>query len=253
MERTAEDIEIARRETAFFDSLVTETGDFNSFTARGWNSLKRRFEKMLEPQRLERKLNLLDVGCGTARSYQIYADHVGTYTGLDLSGRELLVAQKRFPDAQLVRGDACAMPFAEASFDVVCFSAVLHHIPHFPNALSQGLRVLRPGGWAFAFDPNLLHPAFALLRHPKSPLYTSNGVSPNERPLFPSELRAAFASTGFAEIRQRCQSDIPYRSVAPKLIRACLSLYNAADRLWEYSGLARWFGTLVVTAGRKPA
>ena len=33
------------------------------------------------------------------------------------------------------------------------------------------------------------HPAMALFRHPKSPLYSRNGVSADERPLLPRALR----------------------------------------------------------------
>src|SRR5262249_12950872 len=143
-------------------------------------------------------------------------------------------------------------PFAAGGFDVVAFSSVLHHMPDFPAALAEARRVLRPGGRAFAFDPNLLHPAMALFRHPRSPLYTAAGVSPAERPLAPRALRAAFQAAGFVRLRQRGQSDIPYRSVAPKLLNAAIGAYNACDRLWERVGLGRWFGTFVVTCGCKP-
>ncbi len=112
--------------------------------------------------------------------------------------------------------------------------------------------MLRPGGWAFAFDPNLLHPAMLLFRHPRSPLYNPEGVSPDEQPLLPSVLRDDFRSAGFTAIGQRCQSDLPYRAVAPKGMDRLLPLYNRADWLWEKIGLGRWFGTFVVTWGRKP-
>jgi hypothetical protein len=64
----------------------------------------------------------------------------------------------------------------------------------------------------------------ALFRHPKSTLYSSNGVSPNECPLLPSALRSAFQAAQFSNIQQRCQSDIPYRHVAPKVLNALLSV-----------------------------
>ena len=112
--------------------------------------------------------------------------------------------------------------------------------------------MLVPGGRVFAFDPNVYHPAMALFRHPSSPLYIAEGVSPHERPLRPSTLRRAFVEAGFVDVRQHCQADIPYREVAPPLINACLWLYNAADWLLQRSGLARWFGTFVVTAAQAP-
>jgi len=46
--------------------------------------------------------------------------------------------------------------------------------------------------------------------------------------------------------------DIPYRQVVPRLINACLSLFNAADWVFQRIGLGRWFGTFILTVGRKP-
>src|SRR4051812_2964177 len=145
MQRTAQDIDAARRESEFFDSLVDQAGDFNPFTDRGWNTLKRRFEKMIQPEQWGRKLDRLDIGCGTERSYQIDSDHVRRYVGIDLSHHELLIARQHYPSAGLVHGDGCALPFADDSFDLVCFSAVLHHMPHYSMALEESFRVLRPG------------------------------------------------------------------------------------------------------------
>jgi SAM-dependent methyltransferase len=243
---------VAKREGDYFDSLVGEKGDFNPFAPRGWNTLKRRFEEMIAPGRPNRPLDVLDVGCGTGRSHQIYAAQTRFYAGIDLSHHELTVARQRMSELQWVRADACELPFAAGSFDVICFSAVLHHIPDYRVALREAMRVLRDGGYAFAFDPNLLHPAMALFRCPQSPLYTQNGVSPHERPLLPKALRQAFTLTGFVELRQRCQADIPYRAVAPKLLNACLSVYNSGDWLMARLGLDRIFGILTITCGRKP-
>jgi len=197
-------------------------------------------------------LQILDVGCGTGQSRQIYIDRSSGYVGLDLSLGSLRVAQARFEGSGWMQADACRLPFGGATFDVVAFSSVLHHLPDRRAALSEAARVLRPGGWVFAFDPNLLHPAMLLFRHPKSPLYSSKGVSPDEQPLLPSALHRDFIDAGFAAVGQRGQSDIPYRSVAPKGLDALLPLYNRADWLWEKVGLGRWFGTFVVTWARRP-
>ena len=110
-----------------------------------------------------------------------------------------------------------------------------------------------PGGHAFGFDPNLLHPAMALFRWPKSPFYIAEGVSPNESPLLPRTLRRAFAAAGYENVRQRCRSGVAYREVAPRVLNALLRFYNAADRAFDAVGLGRWFGTFVLTCGRKPA
>lgn len=241
--------DVSTTEAAFFDSFVAEKGQFNPFGDRGWETLARRFAEFVDRQK---PFDLLDIGCGTGQSRRIYINHCRRYLGVDLSSGAIAVAQREFPDSEFQVADATALPFPENSFDLVAFSSVLHHIPDYGLALREAYRVLRPGGQVFAYDPNLLHPAMALIRWPRSPLYSAQGVSPNERPLLPSRLARSFRDCGFSELFQRSQADIPYRYVAPKLINACLGLYNAADWLMARLQLDRIFGTFVITAGRKP-
>ena len=238
----------ADSESRYFDSVVAEEGEFNPFLDAGWNTLRQRFETMIQPKSGSR---ILDVGCGTGQSRQLYIAHAGKYTGIDLSQNAVDTAAQRFPDSEWLRADACALPFADNSFDIVAFSSVLHHIPDFGRALSEAHRVLTPGGKAFAFDPNLLHPAMALFRDPKSRFYKPEGVSPNERPLHPRELWKAFEVAGFEELQQRAQSHIPYRAVMVQRLNAMLKAYNAVDYVWEAIGLGSRYGTFVITVGRK--
>ncbi len=237
-------------ESQFFDDFVESAGDFNPFTDRGWNTIRGCFESVLvEFDMPGSGLDVLDVGCGTGMSKAIYDGHYRSYTGVDLSKNAIQLASERFRDVDWRVADACDLPFDDATFDVVAFSSVLHHIPDYSMALREAYRVLRPLGIAFAFDPNLLHPAMALLRHPKSPLYLRAGVSPNERPLHPKSLRDAFLSSGFTSILQHSKSDIPYRKVSPSIINWFLRTYNLCDWVWERVGLGRAFGTFVITAG----
>jgi ubiquinone/menaquinone biosynthesis C-methylase UbiE len=238
----------AAREARYFDDLVSEVGDFNPLQAGAWATLRRRFATAVQGRT---GLALLDVGCGTGHSRQVYVDHCASYSGIDLSLGALRLASRREPGSWL-RADACQLPFPSASLDVVAFSSVLHHIPERRVALAEACRVLKPGGLALAFDPNLWHPAMALFRHPASPLYRREGVSPDERPLLPSALRRDFKSAGFASIRQRCQSNLPYRAVAPRGISAFLPLFNRLDLVWERMGLGRVFGTFVITWASVP-
>jgi SAM-dependent methyltransferase len=240
---------VAERESRTFDRLVQETGDFNPFTDRGWRTLARRFTTV---RGTGAPATVLDIGCGTGHSYRVYASAATRYCGADLSFGALRLARHRLPARDWLQADACRLPFEAASFDVAGFSSVLHHIPDRLAALAEARRILKPGGLLFAFDPNLLHPAMALFRHPRSPFYSSVGVSPDERPLLPRTLRREIASSGFIGVGQRCQSDIPYRAVAQRGLNRLLKLYNAVDWVLEGIGLGRWFGSFVVSWGRLP-
>lgn len=247
--QTASSLATTPPDGAYFDRLVHETGDFNPFKDRGWQTLQRCFAKVTGNAY---HLRILDVGCGTGQSRRIYAPHARTYTGIDLSHVALRVARARHRESVWLQGDARLLPFADGSFDVIAFSSVLHHVADIELALAAARRVLTPGGLIFAFDPNLLHPAMLLFRHPRSPFYRPEGVSPSERPMVPRRLRRAFDDAALANVGQRCQSDIPYREVAPRLLNSLLTFYNSADWVWQKVGAARWFGTFVVTWGRKP-
>ncbi len=238
-----------RAEARHFDRVIAEAGDFDPFTSHGWGVLARCFDTQVAGQRFHR---LLDVGCGTVRSRQVYAHNLGSYIGIDLSLSALIRGRLKSPGTRLALADACALPFSAECFDGIAFSSVLHHLAEPEAALREAHRVLRPAGWVFAFDPNLLHPPLALFRHPRSPFYRSQGVSPNERPVMPAEVRRWFADAGFLRVEQRCRSGIAYRSVAPPLLDRLLPLYNAADFLLQHLGLGRTFGSFVLTAARKP-
>ncbi|ADG76351.1 Methyltransferase type 11 [Cellulomonas flavigena DSM 20109] len=49
-------------------------------------------------------------------------------------------------------GDAAAMPFADASFDVVVSTMSFHHWSPLATAVREVLRVLRPTGTAYLYD-----------------------------------------------------------------------------------------------------
>jgi ubiquinone/menaquinone biosynthesis C-methylase UbiE len=238
-------------ESRFFDGLAHRRGRFNPFTDRGWETLAGSFRRAMAGVEPERRL--LDIGCGTGESLRVYRDWTSDYTGIDISLGSIALAASSKPDRRWIAGDANQLPFRDESFDVIAFSSVLHHIPDFHIALREAHRILRSGGRVFAFDPNLLNPAMCLFRHPRSPLYSRQGVSPNERPLRPRELESAFLAAGFYGIHQRCQSDISYRQVAPRLLDAGIRLFNWADRWWDVSGLGRRFGTFVITWASRPA
>ncbi|MBV8780106.1 MAG: class I SAM-dependent methyltransferase, partial [Phycisphaerae bacterium] len=228
------------QEQKYFDAYVGERGDFNPFTDRGWDVLRSGFEKLMSEEGVrEKSLDVLDVGCGTGQSLKLYQHRSASFVGVDLSVKAIALAKARFPNRHWIVGDATRLPFADASFDLVAFSSVLHHIPDFLPAAHEAFRLLRPGGTAFAYDPNLAHPAMALLRWPRSPFYTAAGVSPNEAPLLPRHLRRQFRKAGFLDLDQLCVAGLTYRTIAPPLLRPFLGIYNLLDRVMASIGFGR--------------
>lgn len=80
------------------------------------------------------------------------------WTGLDIDPAMVAAAQDRLDRAGLgarascVEGDVAALPFGDASFDLVISSLSVHHWPDAAAGFAQVRRVLRPGGTALAYD-----------------------------------------------------------------------------------------------------
>lgn len=79
-------------------------------------------------------------------------------TGLDIDPAMVALAEARAARAgvadrvRFVVGDVTAMPFEDASFDLVISSFSAHHWPDGPAAFTEIRRVLRPGGRVMIFD-----------------------------------------------------------------------------------------------------
>lgn len=89
---------------------------------------------------------VLEVGCGTGQLLRRVRGFAPRAVGVDLSHGMLAHAAARgLPVGQ---ASALALPFADASFDLVYSCKVLPHVPDLPRALGEIERVLAPGGRA---------------------------------------------------------------------------------------------------------
>jgi len=97
---------------------------------------------------------LLDAGCGTGRTL-LYRRHLPCVRvlGLDMSPH----ARDNPNVDSHVRGDLEALPFPNASFDIVLSTHVAEHLAHPETAFGEMARVLRPGGRLLLLTPNRRH------------------------------------------------------------------------------------------------
>jgi SAM-dependent methyltransferase len=93
---------------------------------------------------------VLDVGCGPGNYTRPLARAAGDglTVGLDASEVMLAAAAERGGGENLayLRGDACALPFDDESFDAACCVGVIHMVTEPLVALTEMTRVLAPGG-----------------------------------------------------------------------------------------------------------
>jgi SAM-dependent methyltransferase len=87
---------------------------------------------------------LLDVACGSGLALELARARGADVSGIDASHRLVAVARDRNPDADIRVGDMHAMPWHDATFDVVTsFRGIWGTTP---DALHEVRRVLAPGG-----------------------------------------------------------------------------------------------------------
>lgn len=96
----------------------------------------------------------LDVGCGEGRFCRLLAAHGVAVTGLDPARALIGQARRRDGRGSYLVGDAAALPFADASFDLVVSCLSLVDIPEAAPAIAGMARVLRPGGRLLVANSN---------------------------------------------------------------------------------------------------
>lgn len=95
---------------------------------------------------------VLEAGCGIGTDGSRFAHAGARYTGMDFSPTALRLARRRFEleglPGRFVGGSVTALPFDDASFDLVFSHGVIHHVDDTDAAVREFHRVLRPGGTA---------------------------------------------------------------------------------------------------------
>lgn len=98
-----------------------------------------------------RRPRILDVGCGAGFLANALAKKGYDVTGVDVSPRSLHVAAEHDHTASVRYrvADACALPYTDRSFDVVCAMDFLEHVEEPSKVIAEASRVLAPGGLFF--------------------------------------------------------------------------------------------------------
>ena len=111
--------------------------------------------------------DVLSVGSGWLPGRHLFGAPEWRLTAVDLEEDRIRYAREQgLADAGFVGAAGALHELPDASFDVVLYRYVLHHVAfHQPLApvLAEARRLLRPGGAAVVIEPGVFHPVGAAL------------------------------------------------------------------------------------------
>jgi len=167
----------------------------------------------------------LDVGCGTGILAHTLLElcSPASVVGIDPAAAQVEQASRgpAAGRASFKAGDACALPFADASFDVVASGLVLNFVPERPRALAEMRRVARAGGtiaayvWDFAEELSPSGPLRRAMRRFGAQVPPIPGTAESR----PERLRVLFEDAGLGRIET-------------KVIDVCLA-YQDFEDFWN--------------------
>lgn len=154
----------AARLAAVKEERAKAAADYFKRNAADWDRIRSLHIDDHEVERVLRELfpetsvkDLLDIGTGTGRMLELFADRFENGHGIDLSRDMLAVARANLEHAgvrhcTIRQGDLYQLPYPQQSFDAVTIHQVLHFMDEPSRAIAEAARVLRPGGVLLLVD-----------------------------------------------------------------------------------------------------
>jgi ubiquinone/menaquinone biosynthesis C-methylase UbiE len=131
---------------------------FTDFEHKGWQRVAERYETawssltrsfipaLLVAVNIRNGVRVLDLACGPGYVAAAVEAAGGIPVGVDFSSEMVRLARERNPHLEFYEGDAHALDFPDASFDVVMMNFGLLHMADPQKVIEEIARVLRPGG-----------------------------------------------------------------------------------------------------------
>jgi len=240
-----------RREVEFFDHFAAEHGEYDVLGEGAYRRLTDLFNRWVRPRAGER---CIDLGCGTGAFTASLRGFDLALTGMDISPMSVALANRSAQGERYIVGDITFTGLPDRSQDIIVYSGVLHHFTTRTDrarVLTEGFRILAPGGRLFSYDPNAHSPSMWLYRDPRSPFFSDQGKTENEVLLRRDELSAELRAAGFDPVRIRGIGGITFRFVAGTAARLLLTIYNLYEHALRFSPFEDRLGTFLVCVGEK--
>lgn len=189
----------------------------------------------------------LELGCGTGYFTRLVAESNATITAVDISEDLLAEAREKTTAQNVVYeiADAHNLKYEDASFDLVYGSSILHHL-EIDKALSESLRVLKPGGKFVFAEPNMVNPQIWAERNIDY-VRKKVGASPDETAFVRFTLEPIMKKAGFVNIDL-----IPHEFLHPAIPAALVGFGQRITSLLEKIPVVKEIGGSLLITGEKP-
>ncbi len=217
----------------------------------GWGSpagqirADRRANFFIETGKIKSTDEVLEIGCGTALfTEKVYNKTKAKITATDLSPELLEQGKIKLPNVTFKLEDAMHLSFADASFDVVFGSSIIHHLD-FVKSLNEIKRVLRPGGRMVFAEPNMINPQILIQKN--IPFIKKwLGDSPDESAIVRFSFKKLMEENGFKNV-----NIFPYDFLHPATPKPLIGFVKAVGELVEKTPLLKEIAGSVIIFGEK--
>jgi 2-polyprenyl-3-methyl-5-hydroxy-6-metoxy-1,4-benzoquinol methylase len=175
-------------------------------------------------------IRVLDLGAGDGSWSVILAEQGADVVSVEISPRQVELARERmainnlFWDARIGSAFALQNDFEPACFDLIFGQGVLHHLTFDLHRVYQGCSdLLKAGGYAIFSEPVTGGAFLRALRKQLAWMIPLDSESPDERPLFPSEIK--MLNQYFAKV------DVSYFDVFAKISRRISGMTSLGQSL----------------------
>lgn len=131
-------------------------------TRERFERVRDRALELLAEQGRRGPFDVIDIGCGAGTQALLWAALGHRVRALDVNEPLVAIGRQRAAKARAdIRfdvGTATALPYPDASAEVVLMPELLEHVPEWERCLEEAVRVTRPGGLLYLSTTNWLCP-----------------------------------------------------------------------------------------------
>ena len=210
---------------------------------------------------------VLEIGLGLGADHQCFAQAGAHLHGIDLTPRSVEITRRRLEiqglHSDLRVGDAEALPYADASFDLVYSWGVIHHSPNTAQAAREILRVLKPGGsfkvmvyhtWSLVGLMLWLRYGFGRGKPitPMREIYSTHLESPGTKAYTCDQAAQLFAAASAVKARvELTHGDLLESGAGQRHEGRVLALARCIWPRWLLRRVAKRFGLFILISGKK--